>query len=279
MADPPRDPTTGMTPAVLAAREPLPGQPALAFFCIEAAPGGTLPSFQAGQAAPVAFPSGEGTAVRWYSLASPPEEAAWRLLVARVDAPGGATRDLFALPPGSLVHVGTPAGRLLLERAEARRHLAFLAAGTGVAPFLSMLAHLRRRPPAARPAAVTLWYGVRHARDLAAREELDALAATAPFPCRWLPCISRAGEDPDFDPEGLARGRADRVLAGLLGLPLAGAGDTVLPAGTDAAALRALLPPGDTALFLCGHPGMIDGMITAAAGTPWEEALVYEKWW
>lgn len=280
MAEPPNDLTAGMTPALLAARTPVPDQAALAFLRIEAAPGHSLPPFQAGQAAPVAFPAGDGTAVRWYSIASPPEEAeAWRLLVAGVDTPGGASRDLLALPPGTPLHVGTPAGGLTLDRAGGRRHLAFLAAGTGIAPFLSILAHLRRGGGSGPPAGVTLWHGVRHARDLAAGEELDALAADAPFPFRWVPCVSRPEEDPGFDPGRMARGRADRVLAALLGLPLEGASGTALPTAADPGELRALLPAGDTALYLCGHPGMIDGMLAAAAGTPWESAIVCEKWW
>ncbi|RMH02807.1 MAG: hypothetical protein D6702_07710 [Planctomycetota bacterium] len=273
------DPRASMTPAVLAESRRIHDLPGLGSFRLRPA-AGTTPAFQPGQALPVAWEEGGEVVQRWYSIASPPEQRdALDLLV--VDAKGGG-RGLFSLAPGDPVWFGRPSGRFTLDRTDCR-HLAFLATGTGLAPYLSMLRHLRARAAAGAPVpvAVALFHGARRSVELAFRDELEGLAAEQPFRFVYLPCVSRPEEDPGFDPARTAAGRAAEAAARVLGLPSPSGGErrVTFPDAFDPDALAALLPEEDTAVYLCGNPAMIDAFDAACAGTPRQERLVFERWW
>lgn len=280
MSDAATDPRDKMRAGVLAARRLVNGLPGLGAFRVTPADGGEVPSFEAGQATSVAFEQDGEVLVRWYSMASPPEQReAFDFLV--VDAKGSG-RGMFALAPGAPVWFGPCAGRLTLARTRCR-HLLLLGTGTGLAPYLSMLRHLRAQAAAGAPVpvAVALIHGARRGVELAFREELEDLAAAQPFRFVYLPCVSRADEEPAFDPARTVAGRAAEAAARVLGLPSpgGGAGEVRFPLGVDPAALGALLPAHDTAIYLCGNPKMIDAFDTICAGTPRRDRLVFERWW
>ncbi len=232
-------------------------------------PDGTeLPAFEAGQHTTLAFERDGELVERYFSIASAPEERdAWEFYIRR-PAPRSGDQDktdLFDLHPGARLWLSPPGGRFTLGRSSCR-HLAFVASGTGLAPFISMLRHLRLSGKT--PAGVTLWHGARLEGDLGYRDELETLEQEGPFPFRYLPTLT--GEDAS----GVSRGRVEDLFCSFLGLP--GAGGCELRRERES--IAPLLPPGDTGVFLCGWPDMIRTVAARAEGTPWEEHLVYDLW-
>ncbi|TAH39255.1 MAG: hypothetical protein EYC70_00275 [Planctomycetota bacterium] len=277
MSPPPTDPRAQMAPARLLEVQRVNGQTGLAVFTLQPE-SGELPEFTAGQHTTLCWEHEGQPVVRYYNIASAPEQRGrWEFYVVRVDKPGVATPELFALPVGSRLWLGTPSGRFTLERTR-KRHLALVATGTGLAPYISMLRHLRRAPQSVD--AVSLWHGVRHPSDLGYRDELEQLARSAPFRMAYVPTASRAtAAERKHDP-ALSFGRVDTLLCRVLGLPLPDdpRGAHLAPAH-DRERLRAQLPEGDTATFLCGNPNMIRSFAACAEGSPYHADLVYEKYW
>jgi len=124
-------------------------------------------------------------------------------------------------------------GLFLLTPDDARCHL-LLATGTGVAPLVAMATALRSRGPV--PPRIVLVHGVREADELAYRDRLEAWARADPR-IHYVPVVSGAGDWP---------GRRGRI-------------DAALPSIVDELALD----PAGTVAYLCGSPGMIDGVSPA----------------
>jgi benzoate/toluate 1,2-dioxygenase reductase subunit len=112
---------------------------------------------------------------RSYSFSSPPGAPALSFLVR--DIPRGAMSTWLrenAAPGTSMEFVG-PAGSFYLR--EVKRPLLFLAGGTGLAPFLSMLGRIATTGSTQR---IHLVYGVTNEEDLVAVEHLEEFAASIP---------------------------------------------------------------------------------------------------
>jgi 3-phenylpropionate/trans-cinnamate dioxygenase ferredoxin reductase subunit/benzoate/toluate 1,2-dioxygenase reductase subunit len=108
---------------------------------------------------------------RSYSMANVPGTERLQFFIRLV--PGGAFSDWLAgAKAGDKIELSTPHGTFFL-REEDRPRL-FVAGGTGVAPFLSMLRSMASRPSAQR---TTLVIGARTAGHLFALDELKALGA------------------------------------------------------------------------------------------------------
>lgn len=106
---------------------------------------------------------------RSYSMANVPGTDRLQFFIRVV--PGGAFSDwLAAAKPGDPLELSTPHGTFFL-RDEDRPRL-FVAGGTGVAPFLSMLRSMAARPPAHR---TTVLVGARTPGHLFALDELKVL--------------------------------------------------------------------------------------------------------
>ncbi len=109
-------------------------------------------------------------ASRMYSIGSAPSESGvLRLVYNYVGGPG--TTYLDALQIGETVECKAPFGHFVLDL-ESTRDVAFVATGTGVAPFYSMLLEYL---PKNIDRKMTLVWGVREPRDLYYQAELDAL--------------------------------------------------------------------------------------------------------
>lgn len=117
----------------------------------------------------------EGTDIaRSYSMASPPGSNRLEFYIRIV--PGGAFSTWLAQAKvGDKVELSTPHGTFFL-REEARPRL-FVAGGSGMAPFLSML---RGMSTAARAVPTTVLIGARTPGHLFALDELQALGAEMP---------------------------------------------------------------------------------------------------
>ena len=143
---------------------------------------------------------GDKEITRAYSLASAPSGTnRFELCLNRVED-GHLSPRLFEMKPGDCIQMSQPLGFFVLRRPP--RDSVFIATGTGIAPFRSMLqAHLNASSP-----SVTLLFGVRYESHLLYRGELEAMARThANF--RFWPTLTR--------PDAGWKGRQGRVQAHL----------------------------------------------------------------
>jgi NAD(P)H-flavin reductase len=130
-----------------------------------------------------------------YSIASPLSGNRFSLCLNRVED-GIVSPWLFGLRPGDEVEMHGPLGNFTLRHPE--RRAVFIATGTGIAPFRSMLLeYLPRTQP-----DITLLFGVRHETGLLYRKEFEKLAEQ--HQCfRFIPTITQPTEE--------WRGRIGRV--------------------------------------------------------------------
>ncbi len=132
----------------------------------------TAPVFLPGQYVNVNVP-GSGQH-RSYSFSSAPGEAKVSFLIKKI--PGGVMSNwLEAAKPGDKLDLQGPLGSFYLR--DVQRPLLFLAGGTGLAPFLSMLEVLARDHSQQK---VHLIYGVTRDLDLVQVDAIDAYTARLP---------------------------------------------------------------------------------------------------
>ena len=179
-------------------------------------------AFLPGQYVNVSVPGTDQT--RSYSFSSAPGETALSFLVR--DIPLGVMssflRDRAA--PGMPVTVAGPAGGFYLR--DIVRPALFLAGGTGLAPFLSMLAKIA---PTGCAHPVHLIYGVTNDEDLVAVDRLEAFAEQIPgftFTC----CV--AADASEYPRKGYVTAHID----------------------------PAHLNGGDVDIYLCGPPPMVEAV-------------------
>ena len=123
---------------------------------------------------------------RAYSIASPRGGNRFALCLNRV-CDGLVSEYLFGLQRGDEIQMGEPLGYFTLRHPGHR--VVFVATGTGIAPFRSMLLeHLPKTQP-----HVTLLFGVRNEEGLLYREDLEQLAKEYPT-FRFLPTVTRPSE-------------------------------------------------------------------------------------
>ncbi|WP_431267030.1 benzoate 1,2-dioxygenase electron transfer component BenC [Dankookia sp. P2] len=179
---------------------------------------------------------------RSYSFSSAPGAATLSFLVR--DIPGGRMSGwLGTAQPGAQMEFTGPAGSFYLR--EVGRPLLFLAGGTGLAPFLSMLGRLAATGTGGHP--LHLVYGVTNDADLVGVAELGAFAARIPG-FTYSTCVAT---------EASAHPRKGYVTAHLEPRHLNG---------------------GDVDVYLCGPPPMVDavrGWLAAQGVTP--ASFHYEK--
>jgi ferredoxin-NADP reductase len=124
---------------------------------------------------------------RAYSLASAPADSNRFELCLNLVREGLLSPRLFTMQPGETVEIRPPLGMFVLRNPP--RESVFIATGTGIAPFRSILkAHLN-----ADSQPFTLVFGVRHESHLMYRAEFEEMARQyAHF--RFLPTLSRPTE-------------------------------------------------------------------------------------
>ena len=206
---------------------------------IRMAPGAGLP-FLPGQYVNMGVPG--STQMRPYSFSSLPKDGVVEFLIRNL--PGGVMSGyLFdRAKPGDTLSISGPYGAFYL-RDMARPQL-FLAGGTGLAPFLSMLEKISSMEP---KYPIRLIYGVTNDVDLVEVEKLEALAAKIPG-FSFTTCV--ADQSSRHSHKGFVTHHiADEHLNG-----------------------------GDVDVYLCGPPPMVDAAHAAFAERGVKPArLFFEK--
>lgn len=165
---------------------------------------------------------------------------------------GGAfTNLLWERSVGDPINIKGPKGRFLLQ--DDGRTALFVASGTGLAPFMSMIDTLRAR---GQEREIVLLHGVSYDHDLAWRDELERLSRDG-FPIRYVATVSRPHGCPNW--HGLT-GRVETIVEGQL----------------DGHGLTR-----ETAtLYLCGNPEMIVAVDEQAQRRGFEpEQIRKELYW
>jgi ferredoxin/flavodoxin---NADP+ reductase len=194
--------------------------------------------FEPGQYATLGLVGPAGKLIqRPMSISSSADDLSEYEFFIRLVESGGFTPLLWQRKVGDPINIKGPKGRFLLQD-DGRRAL-FVATGTGLAPFISMIETLRAR---GQSRDIVLLHGVSYQYDLAWREQLTQLVNEGGFPLRYVGTISRPASGTDW--AGLT-GRVESIVAGQL----------------DAHGLDA----GNTTIYVCGNPDMITAVEEIAA--------------
>ncbi|MGA9352505.1 MAG: FAD-dependent oxidoreductase [Terriglobales bacterium] len=154
--------------------------------------GSTHFGFVPGQWISVKANNEEGEEItRAYSIASPPETGRIALCLNRVHD-GFMSNHLTSLAEGAEIAFQGPFGNFILH--PPMRDTIFIATGTGIAPFRSMLHWLLADPERHQGKKLWLLFGARTEQELYYQDEFKKLAA-AHENFHFLPTLSRATPD------------------------------------------------------------------------------------
>lgn len=142
---------------------------------------------------------------RAYSIASDPAERRWLEFYIRLASRPQTDRPLtyliWPLPVGARVNVGSKVtGRFTFEDTvgpDDPRLKVLVAAGTGLAPFVSMVRAEVRAGDRRRVERMAILHGASYPHELAYRAELEDTARAHGL--RYLPTVSRPAEHPEWD--------------------------------------------------------------------------------
>ncbi|HTR23429.1 MAG TPA: FAD-binding oxidoreductase [Terriglobales bacterium] len=135
-------------------------------------------------------PDGEEI-TRAYSIASPPSNAHFAFCLNRVQD-GFLSNHLCSLTEGAEITFQGPFGNFILH--PPMRDTIFVATGTGIAPFRSMLHWLLSDPERHQGKQLRLLFGARTEKDLYYRDEFERLSADHQN-FHFLPTLSRGTPD------------------------------------------------------------------------------------
>lgn len=166
---------------------------------------------------------------RAYSIGSAPQEKEYFEFYVAILPTGALTSRLVLLKEGDRVYLAPKVtGHFTLHDVPGDKNLIFIATGTGLAPFMSMI---RTKSTWEKQRTITILHGVRFERDLAYQQEIADLKAAHPT-LRYHAFVSREpAKDGVFE-----KGYVQQVFIN----------------GT-------LAPKSDSDhVFMCGNPAMID---------------------
>ncbi len=212
------------------------------------------------------------TTPRPYSIASSPsEKGVLEFYINLVDT-GHLTpslwspeivRSLQQRSGDTQVSITGPKGRFLLDPGETR-NLIFVASGTGLAPFVSMIRDLNERfltdPASFRRRSIWVIHGASRPQHLGYREELERLAEKSledpgrKFALAYLPTVSRPYLEPSWT--GLT-GRAETLFEPE---PAAASGIHSLQSAVRGL-LNSSMRPETHLVYICGYPGTVDNVV------------------
>lgn len=198
-----------------------------------------------------------GRTVRCYSISDTPHSDHYRITVKRALAPptkpalpaGIASGWLHdQAQTGTVLQIRAPSGQFVFAR-DARAPPVFIAGGIGITPILTMLKSALGQD---RDGAAHLFYGVRDGRDHAFRAELAQLVLDHPGLERHVLYAEPTADD--------VRG-ADYDDKGFISLDL----------------LKATLPHGRHAFYICGPDRMMKALIPALRSWGVDDADIHRE--
>ena len=209
-------------------------------------------------------PASEKLIKRAYSIASSSLQGEYLEFYVALVHTGALTPRLFALREGDRIWLGKKiAGMFTLEDVTPGHDILFVATGTGLAPYLSMLRSGYRFDEGHKTVVI---HGAKVSWDLGYMRELSALAAHwSDF--HYLPIVGEIERDPEW------HGKVGFVR-------------DAIEDGSVAALFGHELEPIDTSVFLCGNPSMIEGMEKMLTGRGFKThsrrdpgGIFVEKFW
>jgi ferredoxin/flavodoxin---NADP+ reductase len=209
--------------------------------------------FEPGQYATLGLMGPEGKLVqRPMSISSSADDLTEYEFFIRLVHGGAFTPLLWEIGVGDPINIKGPKGKFLLQ--DDGRTCLFVASGTGLAPFMSMIETLRGR---GQTRDVVMLHGVSYDYDLAWRDQLMELEAGGEFPLRYVGTVSRPQASPNWS------GATGRV-------------ESIVGAQMDEHGLT----PETATIYLCGNPEMVSAVeeIAAERGFPAEQVRKELYW-
>lgn len=222
-----------------------------------------VPDFEPGQFLMLGLPNPEKpgkSLMRAYSIASPPERKEHLELYirwAQRPVPGKLTTMLWPLGVGDKLHYKAPRGHFTIEHdapdgTPETRRMVLMGGGTGIAPFMSFIEHLRTK---GCDREIVVCHGASYLNELGYDERLRELERESEamgrvgFNLRYLPSISRPKEEANAGWTG-ATGRVEALVQTPEGGGLSPAEELC---GTE-------FTTADTCFYICGFGGTIDSV-------------------
>ena|ERR671925_977687 len=231
--------------------------PDLAILRMQPADGGPVPDFRAGQFVTlgIQFPDEDRMTYRAYSISSPPEEKRYfELYIKWTTKPvmGKLTSALFCMKEGDTLYWRKPAGAFTIEDKKAdgtpdSRRLVLVASGTGLAPFISYVLHLKS---IGSKREIVLLHGAKYAQELGYRDILEKMAGGDSLNFKYLPTVSR----PDHELSRGWRGSTGRVEMLLV--------DKVDDRSHLEKTVGEKVKPENSFFHVCGYQGTIDSVVS-----------------
>lgn len=252
-------PETAPPCAVIRERVDLTDSLALFRFELEAG----IPDFEPGQYLTLGLPHPDKPGkILWrpYSIASPPERKDLLELYvrwARSPVPGKFTSLLWPLKIGDRLSYRDPKGAFTIERAAPdgspeRRRMVLMGGGTGIAPFIAFVLHLKRH---GCDRQIVLCHGASYVHELGYRDLLQDLERQSlaggrkGWDFHYLSSISRPADPQNAGWDG-ARGRVECLVDG-------GAEGGLSPAE---AKVGERFTPANTTFYICGFDGTVQSV-------------------
>jgi len=209
--------------------------------------------YRAGQYATLGVMTPEKHYERPYSIVSAPHEKFLEFFIELVPR-GQVTPRLHECGVGDEITMRTTAkGNFTLDRSGERANHLMIATVTGVSPFVSFVRSLQHEWKEAKRDSAQRFYlleGASRSWELGYSAELEKLCGEVPW-LTYIPTVSRPSEDKTWNGE---TGRVDDVFRKYANMWN--------------------LTPGNTCVYLCGHPGMIDSVKGIAARRGWQHDAV-----
>jgi ferredoxin--NADP+ reductase len=232
----------------------------LAIIRLQPENGSEIPDFKPGQFVTLGIKLSDDGKItnRAYSIASPPEEKRYfefYIKWATEPIPGKITSIIFKLKEGDTIFWRKPAGAFTIEENKKDgtsdpRRLILVASGTGLAPFISYITHLRK---IGMSREIVLLHGARYAAELGYKDILENLVVEPDnhWNFKYVSTVSR----PDHPLSKSWKGNTGRVETLLM-----------LKNGNKSSEIERLIgeniTPQNSFFYICGYQGTINAVIS-----------------
>jgi ferredoxin--NADP+ reductase len=228
----------------------------LAIIRVQPADGSPVPDFKAGQfvALGLKLDADHNITYRPYSLSSPPEEKRYfefYIKSAFEYAMSKFTSTLFKMFEGDLLYWRNPAGAFTIEDKKAdgtpdTRRIVLVASGTGLAPFISYILHMKNIKSKRE---IVLLHGAKYVQELGYFDMLKNMSQSDPN-FKYLTTISRPDHELSRDWKGNI-GRVETLLVGKDGCK-----------SQLETAVGEKVTPQNSFFHICGYAGTIDAVLS-----------------